>query len=165
MTRAEAWFTHGAALLVGGTGLVYGWMRYFVEPEDEFAVAHHPLEPTFQHGHILFAPLLVFACGLLWREHVWQRVRSDAPARRKTGIALAVLLLPMVASGYLIQTSSSDLAREVQVWIHAGTSSLWLLVYSVHQLAPRRRDVPSSGDVRGSTGPSGESTAASSRRA
>ena len=63
MTRTEAWFSHVAAALVGGTGLVYGWMRYFAESDDPFAIANHPWQPHFQHLHVLTAPLLVFACG------------------------------------------------------------------------------------------------------
>ena len=39
MTRGEAWFTHASSVLVGGTGLVFGWMLYFAEPTDEFAIS------------------------------------------------------------------------------------------------------------------------------
>ena len=165
MTRAEAWFTHAAALGVGGTGIVYGWMRYFVEPADELALVHHPLEPTLQHAHILLAPLLVFAGGLLWRDHVWARLRAGASPRRPTGILILALLVPMVTSGYLVQTTTSDLGRELSVWTHAVTGTLWAVGYALHLCAPRRRGGSSSGEVRGSTGPSGESTAESSRRA
>ena len=28
MTRGEAWLTHVSTVLAGGTGLVYGWMRF-----------------------------------------------------------------------------------------------------------------------------------------
>jgi hypothetical protein len=139
MTRAEAWFTHASALLVGGTGLVYGWMRYCVEPADELALVHHPLEPTLQAAHILLAPLLVFAGGLLWREHIWGRLRAGASPRRPTGVLLLALLAPMVASGYLVQTTTSDLGRELSVWVHATSGAVWALGYGIHLLAPRRR--------------------------
>jgi hypothetical protein len=165
MTRAEAWFTHAAALLVGGTGVVYAWMRYFAEPVDELALVSHPLEPAFQSAHILVAPLLVFAAGLLWREHILGRLRAGNGARRPSGVALLALLVPMVVSGYLVQTASADLGREVALWVHGLSGALWVLGYGLHLLAPRRRGVSSSGEVRGSTGPWGESTAESSRRA
>ena len=59
MTRLEAWFLHVATILVGGGGLVYAWMRYFVRPDDPFAVVNHPWQPDVQHLHVLAAPLLV----------------------------------------------------------------------------------------------------------
>ena len=46
MTRLEAWFLHVATILVGGGGLVYAWMRYFVRPDDPFAVVNHPWQPA-----------------------------------------------------------------------------------------------------------------------
>jgi hypothetical protein len=137
MTRAEAWTVHLAALGVGGTGLVYGWMRYFCEPVDEFALANHPLEPATQHLHLWLAPLLLFAVGLLWSEHVWKRVRTGFPARRPTGLVLFALFWPMVGSGVWVQLAEAELARTLAVWIHALTGSLWCLAYAVHLLSPR----------------------------
>ena len=53
VNRLPAWISHAATLLVGGTGLVYAWMRYLVHPADPFAVVNHPLQPLAQHLHIL----------------------------------------------------------------------------------------------------------------
>ena len=50
---------------LAGTGVVYGWMRYFVTPKDEFSIVNHPQEPTLHWMHVVFAPLLVFGCGVL----------------------------------------------------------------------------------------------------
>jgi hypothetical protein len=135
MTRAEAWFAHASAVLVGGTGLVYGWMRYFATPTDEFAVVNHPWQPTAHTTHILFAPLLVFACGLLWREHVWKRVRTGYPTRRKTGLVLFASFLAMVASGYLLQTAVEETWKLTWIWVHGVTSCVWLGSYIVHQFS------------------------------
>lgn len=142
MTRAEAWFSHVSNVLVGGTGLVYAWMVYFAEPDDPFAVANHPLQPTLQHWHVLCAPLLVFACGLFWTNHVWRRVRSGFPARRKTGLSLFGLFAPMVVSGYLLQVAGSQTWRTVWVVVHVATSCIWMLAYVVHQLSPRGKPQP-----------------------
>ncbi len=138
MTRAEAWFSHVATVLVGGTGLVYGWMRYFAAPIDEFAVANHPWQPTTQHLHLLFAPLVVFACGLVWRDHIWVRFRSGFPVRRRTGLTLFAIFFPMVASGYLLQVAIEEAWRTAWIVVHVATSCLWILVYLGHQLLPRR---------------------------
>lgn len=138
MTRAEAWFSHLATAAVGGTGLVYGWMRYFAEPTDEFALVGHPWQPALQACHVVFAPLLVFACGLLWRTHVWGRFRSGQVERRKGGLTLMALFFPMVASGYLLQVSAEEPWRTLWIWTHGTTSVLWIVVYVAHQLTPRR---------------------------
>lgn len=137
MTRRTAWLVHVSTALIAGTGLVYAWMAWFAVPEDEFAVVGHPLQPTFQHLHVLAAPIVVFACGLVWRGHVWGRIRSGFRPRRRTGIALAALLLPMIASGYLLQVTTSEALHAVWVWTHVATSCAWTAVYVAHQLLRR----------------------------
>ncbi|HPK65509.1 MAG TPA: hypothetical protein PKX99_02905 [Thermoanaerobaculia bacterium] len=66
MSRIEAWLLHIGSLLVGGTGLVYAWMRYVATPADPDAVVSHPWQPMVQHLHVLTAPLLVLAIGALF---------------------------------------------------------------------------------------------------
>jgi len=144
VTKAEAWFSHAATVLVGGTGVVYGWMRYFAEPVDEFAVVNHPWEPTTLHLHILFAPLVIFACGLVWRSHVWKRVVSGFRSRRKTGLVLFAVFVPMAVTGYLIQTTTSLWLSNVWIWVHVGASILWIVGYVVHQLIVVRYQVPAN---------------------
>ena len=142
MSRLEAWLVHAGTLLVGGTGLVYAWMRYLLAPSDPFAVVNHPLQPQAQHLHVWTAPLLVFAAGVIWREHVWKHWRRGIRARRRSGISLVLTLVPMVASGYLIQTAVTPGWRTAWVAIHLVTSGLWLAAYLVHQVVPwwlRRR--------------------------
>lgn len=137
MTRGEKRWNHVANLLVGGTGLVYAWMRYFAEPADEFALVNHPLEPDLQRWHILLSPLLVFTVGVIWSPHVWKRIRSGFRARRLTGWGLGALFFPMVASGYLLQTAQELEARELWVIVHVVTSLAWMLGYLVHLTRPR----------------------------
>ena len=152
MNRGTAWSVHAAALLVGGTGLVYAWMRYLCTPEDELALVNHPLEPSVQHLHLWLAPLLVFAVGLVWSEHAWARVRSGFPVRRPTGLALFALFWPMVLSGVAVQVAVGEGTRAAAVWSHALTGTGWCLAYAIHLLTRR-----------GKTGPSPESTAPSNR--
>lgn len=138
MSRFEAWLLHLSNLLVGGTGLVYAWMRYWAEPLDPFAVVNHPWQPTVQHLHLLAAPLLVFATAFTLKEHAWRHVRLGIRARRKSGWTLLLTLVPMVASGYLIQTTVTEGWRQAWVAIHLISSGLWLLGYGAHLLARRR---------------------------
>jgi hypothetical protein len=142
LSRATAVFVHLATLLVGGTGLVFGWMRYFCEPADEFSLSNHPLEPSLEAWHIVSAPLLVFAVGLLWRAHVWGRIRAGLAAGRRTGIALALLVGPMTLSGYLLQTAVDASWRTVWLSVHLATGIGWLLGYGLHQRARRRAAAP-----------------------
>jgi hypothetical protein len=137
VTRAEAWLQHLSSLLVGGTGLIYAWMRYALEPADPYAVVNHPLERDVQHLHVLTAPLLVFAVALVWQRHVWARVRSGFAPRRPSGLTLAASFAPMVASGYLLQTAEAPAWRTAWLWLHLASSALWLLALGVHLLSPR----------------------------
>jgi hypothetical protein len=133
MTRLEAWLLHASNALVGGTGLVYGWMRYALKPEDPYSVVGHPLQPDVQHLHVLFAPLLVFACGVVWQAHVWAGLRNHSSARRRSGLFLTATMIPMIASGYAIQIAVGEGWRAVWIAVHVASSSLWIAAYLAHQ--------------------------------
>lgn len=139
MTRLEAWLLHLANLLVGGTGLIYAWMRYFATADDPFAMVNHPWQPATQHLHVLAAPLLVFAIGLIWKAHAWAGFRLRVAARWASGLALLATAGPMVASGYLLQTTTAPAWRQAWLAIHLAASALWLAGYLAHQLSPRQR--------------------------
>jgi len=134
MSRGEARFTHVAVALSGLTGLVYGWLRYFVQPEDEFALVNHPAEPWLKSLHILLVPLLLVAFGLVFRDHIWTKIRSGAQARRRTGWVLFALFTPMVISGYLLQVSADPDLRQFWLVLHLVSSLIWLPFYGIHQL-------------------------------
>ncbi|MFN7959998.1 MAG: hypothetical protein U0002_01875 [Thermoanaerobaculia bacterium] len=138
MNRFEAWAVHLGNLLVGLTGLVYAWMRYLLSPADPYAVVNHPWQPAVQHAHVLAAPLLVFACGLIWRHHAWKQLATGVPVRRRSGLALLLTLAPMVASAYLLQTAVDPAWHRAWVWLHLASSGLWLVGSLAHLLAPSR---------------------------
>ena len=138
MTRQERGLQYLANLLVGGTGLLYAAMRYFMEPVDEWAVVNHPWQPAVQHLHLLTAPLLVFACGLIWRRHVVDHWRRAARLRR-SGPGMALLFLPMIASGYLLQVTVAPGWRQAWVVLHVATSAVWVLAFLVHLRRPLAR--------------------------
>lgn len=140
MTRWQAWLLHLSNLLVAGTGLVYGYFRYFAEPTDPFAVVNHPWQPAIQHMHIWFAPTLVFMMGVVWQRHVWARYRARQTPRRKTGIELALSFWPMVISGYAVQTAVDDAWRRRWGWLHIATSLLWVGGYLAHQFLKKPLD-------------------------
>ena len=97
-------------------------------------IPRRPREPLLKTLHILTVPLLVFAYGLLWRHHVWARIRAGFLRRRRSGMALAGLLLPMAASGYLLQVAVDPGWRRVWIWVHGVTACLWVALYLGHHL-------------------------------
>jgi len=134
MGPVEAWFVHLANLAVAVTGIVYGLFRWWVGPLDEFSLSH-PWQPAWQHLHILVAPFLVFAIGLIFRAHTIRLLRSNVKARRKSGWSLLACAAPMVLSGYLLQVSADPAWRSVWTWTHVSTSTLWIVAYLIHQFA------------------------------
>ena len=139
MSRALAWFVHVAVALVAITGVIYGWMRYCATPADPFAVVNHAWQPQVHVAHVLAAPLCLFAVALMWRDHAWARVRSGFRKRRRTGLALTLSLVPMAASGYLLQVSVDETWRRVWIVLHVTSSLVWVLVYPWHPWAARTR--------------------------
>ena len=142
MTAFERWLHHLSSLLVGGTGLAYAIFLYLVTPADPYAVVHHPLQPLAQHLHVLFAPLLVFAVGLIWSRHVAPRLLRKGFPRRVSGLALAASFAPMVVSGYLMQIAADESWRQIWGWIHLGVSLLWTVAYVAHLVTPSIAGAP-----------------------
>jgi hypothetical protein len=145
VSRWEAWLVHAATFAVWATGAAYLWMRYLAEPSDPDALENHPWQSETQHAHVLAAPLLVFACGLIWSRHVWARWTTGQPERRRSGVVLALGLAPMVASGYLLQTAVDERWRRAWVVVHVGSSIAWAAAYACHLFAPR----PDESDEQG----------------
>lgn len=133
MSRGESLFLRGAQAAAALTGLAWFWMANFAESEDPYSVVNHPWQPDVAAAHLLAAPALILAVGLIWRSHAWTRIRSGFRARRRSGIFLALIFLPMAASGYLLQVSVAETARGVWQWIHVAASLIWLAAWIVHR--------------------------------
>ena len=133
MSRSQTLFLHLANIAVCGTGLVYAWMRFLVKPADEWAVVNHPWQPSMQHLHVLAAPLLIFAVGLIWSAHVLGKLKNGR-TNRAAGMSLLALFPPMVASGYLLQVAVNPEWRRIWIWVHVISSLLWVAAIVVHQI-------------------------------
>lgn len=146
MNPATKRFLHGATAGVAVTGLLWAWMAYIwsagPEPEDPELLLDwtgiHPQLPLVRTLHLFAAPFAVFAVGLIWANHVAPRFFRPW-ARRRTGLVVACLMGPMVLSGIALQTASSPELRDVWVWAHGLSSSVWVLGYLGHQRARRAR--------------------------
>ena len=132
------WLLILSNILVGGTGVVYGVMRYLLTTSDPYAIANHPWQPHFQHLHILTAPLLIFALGIFWMSHISTNLRSSGAKGRLSGITMLLTVVPMVMSGYFIQTAISEAWRLVWIWVHGLASLAWLVHFCVHSVRQSR---------------------------
>ncbi|MCI0444902.1 hypothetical protein L0244_20745 [bacterium] len=134
MNRLEAWLLHLSTIVLTVTGAVYACMHYLMKPVDPFSVINHPLEPYMLDIHIIAAPVLVVAIGIILHSHILFKIEGGSRAARKSGIILIPLFLVMAASGYVLQITSGSINR-IFFWLHLSSGSLWALVYAAHHLA------------------------------
>lgn len=132
MRALERWFLHLGTLLTALSGLGYGWLRYCGRVPGEFGVEPHPLQGLVQHLHVLAAPLLLFALGMTLRGHFTTRLSAGTQEGRRTGLGLGLLILPMVAAGYLVQVATAPGWRLLFAWVHGVASLAFLMGYLVH---------------------------------
>jgi len=133
VSRTEILVLHLANTLVVVTGVIYAVMRYFLEPVDEWAVVNHPWQPHIQHFHVLVAPALVFAVGLIWSTHVLSKLRNGRKGRM-TGLGLLVGFVPMAVSGYAIQVAIDEGWRMTWIIVHLVASGVWIAAFLLHLL-------------------------------
>ena len=138
MTAFERWSVWSTSLATAVTGFVYLWMKYFMTPVDPWSVIKSPLQPWVLKSNILVAPLLVFSVGLVALKHIWRHFRSARRTARRTGITTALVLGPMVISGYLIQSVTADGALRVVAITHIVTGCVYAAGLLAHQLVVRR---------------------------
>jgi hypothetical protein len=134
MNRLEAWLLHLSTIILTITGAVYAYMHYVMKSSDPFSVINSPLEPYLLDLHIIAAPVLVVAIGIILHSHILFKIEGGSRAARKSGVILIPLFLLMAASGYLLQITSGSMNR-IFFWAHLSSGSLWALVYAAHHLA------------------------------
>ena len=148
MSRATAWFVHVSFGLVGIGGLVYAYFVYFVADPVAAAADLDPAalvddvppstwQPLLQTLHVLAAALFVFAVGLLWRGHIWSRLRNGSDRKRASGMVLTWLFLIVAVTGYAFQISVDEEWRTLWSYAHASSGALLVVVYVWHQVYRR----------------------------
>lgn len=133
MTRFQRLFLWWSTGLTFVSGLGYFWVHRFVEPADPWAVVNHPLEPWLLKAHILAAPAMLFAVGLITSNHIARHWRSGLPTARRTGLLAGWTFGPLVVSGYLIQAVTHPTAGAVLGWVHVGLGVACVLGVVAHR--------------------------------
>lgn len=139
MNCFERWSVWGTSIAVLVTGVVYGWMKYFMEPLDPFAAINHPLQPWVLKAHILTAPLLIFAVGMITLRHIWQHYRCRVPLGRRTGIMTGLVIIPMILTGYLIQAITHQGWLTAMAVSHVAFGLIYGLGLALHQVFVHRK--------------------------
>ncbi|MGA9334841.1 MAG: hypothetical protein WBV39_11245, partial [Rudaea sp.] len=109
----------GSYLVFGSTwitGILWLIFHYFLQRQGAFGAEPHPLEAWWLclHGAGAFAALWI--CGLLWGLHV--RPGLQLPRRRISGIVLIVMLVLLIASGYLLYYAGGERLRDAVRLLH-----------------------------------------------
>ena len=122
--------------LMAVTGAAFAVMKYWMKSDDPFAVVNHPWQPHALSAHVLLGPLAVFAFGWTFASHILPALTKGAP-NRATGIWTIVLIVLMVASGYLMQVSTGDATRKAVAVAHWIASGLFVIGYVAHRVSSR----------------------------
>jgi hypothetical protein len=141
MTRFERWAVWSTSILTALTGVVYPWMKYFVVNDDPFAVVNHPLQPAVLKAHILVAPLLTFAIGLVAVRHIWRHIQARVLRGRRSGLATAFMVAPMILTGYVVQAVTGEGLLRAMALSHIGFGVIYALGLVAHGFvmrSPRR---------------------------
>lgn len=134
MSRFEKWFVFLTSALIALTGAGYYWTKYLVESSDPWAAVNHPLEPWFLRTHILVAPLLVFALGLITTRHIWRHLRNGLRGGRRSGIVTALVVVPMVVTGYLLQVITHEGWLMLLGYGHLGFGAIYAVGAVLHEI-------------------------------
>ena len=145
MSWFEKWSVWSTTTVVSVTGVVYFWMKYFMQPIEPWAVINHPWQPWVLKLHIVSAPLLVFALGLITLRHIWEHFRSRVRWGRKSGIITAAVAGPMILTGYLIQSITHEGWLTVMAISHITLGLLFGVGLALHRVFVRRRSVLDNG--------------------
>ena len=141
MTRVQIVCLHITVALVTLTGAVFAWMKYLMKSSDPFSVVNHPWQPHMLAAHVVAAPLLLFALGWTFGNHMWPKLMFGAP-KRLSGLWSLWLIAPMVLSAYVLQIATDEGLRKAMAAAHWVTSAAFVVGYGIH-VARRAKAVSS----------------------
>ncbi len=139
MSGFERWSVWITSALTALSGIGYFWTKYLLTSHDPFAAVNSPLEPWFLRVHIVVSPLLVFAVGSITLRHVWKHFRNGIRGGRRSGITTALVTIPMVITGYLIQVVTGEGWLRALAITHIVASFVYVFGLLLHQTLVARR--------------------------
>lgn len=143
MKRWERWTFNLLSLVVAVSGFLYLWMKYVLRSEDPFAVVNHPWQASILNLHVLASPGLILVFGIVLNSHIMKKLRAGRSPNRKSGLLSLGTFATMVASGYMLQVSSSEFWLRTHVALHVTSGVLFSIAYGAH-LIISTRIVPAS---------------------
>lgn len=153
MKRFEKWSVWVTSFLTVATGVGYFVTKYLFTSPDPYSVVGHPWQPYFLKAHILVSPLLLFALGLVAVDHVWSHWVEGVQVSRRTAIATAVSIVPMVVTGYLIQVLTAEGWVRAMAISHIAFGTLYGVGLVLHNWIVRRSGRAGEAGDRGGRGP------------
>jgi len=154
LSRFESLLLNVSIALSAVSGIAYLVMRDLLKRTDPFSVLGHPWQPHALAVHVLVGPVVVFAIGLIVRQHIIERMKNGKRSQgRLSGVMTIGLATPMVASGYLLQVSTSQEWRRILGWAHLATGLLFALLFGAHLVAAAMRRRGAVPDRRTAQGP------------
>jgi hypothetical protein len=130
MSRAQRILLFVAGAAAALTGAPLAWWRIRSSAEELSGGFGGPLEPLALDLHILLVPLLLFAVGWIFGDHVLPRLA--ARKRLASGVAMLGLFAALAVSGYALQVAVSEGTRFLLAWTHGGAGLLWTIVFLFH---------------------------------
>lgn len=155
MTVGERRLLYVSVSATAITGVTVWIMKDLLPRRDSFSVLGHPWQPHILAAHLLIAPAVVFALGLIAREHIVQgwKFGTNGDGRR-TGLMTVLWALPMILSGYLLQIVTGDTPRRVLSLGHLVSGALFTALFAGHLVrAWRRRAAALRGGAGGAEAP------------
>jgi hypothetical protein len=134
--RWNLWITTALVILTGA-GLFA--VKYLMVPSEPWAVISHPIQPWLLKAHILVSPFMIFAVGTITVRHIWQHYRNGQARGRHTGMTTAMVTIPMILTGYLIQVATSLGWIKALAIAHIAFGTVYALGVSAHQIAIQRQ--------------------------
>jgi hypothetical protein len=96
----------------------------------------HPMEAWTIRAHALAAWIAAFALGEIAASHIargWHTtMRRRTPVQRHLGLALCVMALALVSSGYALMYLVPEPARAAWGWAHSAVGVLMAAVLMLH---------------------------------
>lgn len=140
MSRFECLLLHVATWITAASGALYFAMKYLMERDDPFSALNHPWQPYVLALHVIAAPLLVFALGLITPVHVLAKLQDRrTPKGRASGLSAYVVGGVMIVSGYFIQVSSASGPRRAWVVTHVASGAAFAVLLLAHLVVSRSR--------------------------